>query len=400
MSRKVVITGYGVICAIGNNAEECFDALSNAKHGVEKLKNIPSKYNGEILVGEVKLNNDQLTTLADLKHIQSNSRGALLGIVAVKESLQMAQLSPTEIEHTALISGTSVGGMDLFEKGYPDVLENNIQNPQFFYEEHDCGNINSKIASEIGLKSYLSTISTACSSSANAILLGSRLIKAGLIDRAIVGGSDALSKFTINGFNTLGILDTEHTSPFDENRKGLNLGEGAAYLVLEAEELCKDKKSYGVVAGYGNANDAFHQTASSDDGTGSKLSIRKALELADLQPTDIDYINTHGTGTPNNDFSESKAMQEIFGSNGIPPFNSLKPFTGHTLAACGSIEAIFSLYTMNNSILFPSLNFKTPIADTQLTPVTTITRNHKVSAVLSNSFGVGGNCTSLIFTDK
>lgn len=323
-----------------------------------------------------------------------------MGIIAVKEAINLAKLTANEIVNTALISGTSVGGMDLFEQGYPDVLNNDIKNPKFYYEEHDCGNINSKIASEIGLKAYLSTISTACSSSANAILLGTRMIKAGLVDRAIVGGSDALSKFTINGFNTLGILDENHTSPFDENRKGLNLGEGAAYLVLEAEELSLNKTIYGYVSGYGNANDAFHQTASSDDGTGSKLSIKKALKVAKIKASDIDYINTHGTGTPNNDLSESIAMLEIFGENKIPPFNSLKPYTGHTLAACGSIEAIFSLFSMNRNILFPSLNFKNAIATTNLTPITEVINNQKVTTVLSNSFGFGGNCTSLIFTKK
>jgi len=400
LNRKVAITGYGLICAIGNNADECFDALVQQKHGVDKLQHVSSKYKGEVLVGEVKLNNNQLTELANKQNVISNSRGALMGIIAVKEAIQHANLSQEDIEKSALISGTSVGGMDLFEQGYQDVIDGEIKNPLLYYQEHDCGNINSKIASEIGLKAYLSTISTACSSSANAILLGTRMIKSGLVDRAIVGGSDALSKFTINGFNTLGILDKNHTSPFDENRKGLNLGEGAAYLVLEAEELCANKKIHAYISGYGNANDAFHQTASSEDGTGSKLSINKALETANLKAGDIDYINTHGTGTPNNDFSESKAMKEIFGENSVPPFNSLKPFTGHTLAACGSIEAIFSIYSMNNSILFPSLNFSTPIKETQLKPITTTLTEHKVSTVLSNSFGFGGNCTSLIFTDK
>ena len=400
MTRKVAITGYGLICAIGNNAEECFDALIQQKHGIAKLQNITSKYKGEVLVGEVKLNNNKLTELADIQNVKSNSRGALLGIIAVKEAIQQANLSAEEIEKSALISGTSVGGMDLFEQGYQDVLDGEIKDPKLYYQEHDCGNINSKIASEIGLKAYLSTISTACSSSANAILLGARMIKSGVVDRAIVGGSDALSKFTINGFNTLGILAENHTTPFDENRKGLNLGEGAAYLVLEAEELCAEKEIYAYVAGYGNANDAFHQTASSDDGTGSKLSINKALETANLKASDVDYINTHGTGTPNNDFSESKAMLEIFGEETIPPFNSLKPYTGHTLAACGSIEAIFSMFSMNKGILFPSLNFTTPISETNLKPITETLREQKISTVLSNSFGFGGNCTSLIFTDK
>lgn len=396
MSKKVCITGVGVNCAIGNNSSECFSALKNGSHGISKLTALDSIFKDKILVGELKLSNEELNHLTNLKNIKTNSRGVLMAILAVKEALHEAQLSPKELVNCALISGTSVGGMELFEKGYPFVLSNNLQNPKMYFSEHDCGNINSKIASEFGIKAYLSTISTACSSSANAILLGTRLIQSGIVDRAIVGGSDCLSKFTINGFNTLGILDEEHTKPFDMERRGLNLGEGAAYLVLEAEEVCRDKNILGVVAGYGNSNDAFHQTASSVEGTGSKLSIKKAFESAGIESNEIDYINTHGTGTPNNDLSESNAMIELFGKETIPPFNSLKPYTGHTLAACGSIEAIFSLFSINSGILFPTLNFKNPIQETGLLPVYSLMKNQEINTVLSNSFGFGGNCTSLI----
>lgn len=399
MSKKVCITGYGVICAIGNNADECFSALKSQKHGVSLLKNIRSRFQDNLLVGEVKLNNHELFQLAQLKKISTNSRGTLLGIIAAKQAVSHAKLSAEELKTTALISGTSVGGMDLFEQGYQGVIDKNIERPNYFFSEHDCGNLNAKIATELGLQSYTTCISTACSSSANAILLGARMIKNGLVKRAIVGGSDALSKFTINGFHSLGILSEQHTTPFDKNRTGLNLGEGAAYLILEAEDVCANKETLGIVAGWGNANDAFHQTASSESGDGSILSIKKALKTAGILATEIDYINTHGTGTGNNDFSESVAMKTIFGKN-VPNFNSLKPFTGHTLAACGSIEAIFSLFSMNENILFKSLNFQTPIEETNLTPVLETLENIEIKNVLSNSFGFGGNCTSLIFTKE
>lgn len=386
-----------MICAIGNNADECFSALKSEKHGVALLKNVSSKFQNNILVGEVKRSNDELLQLASLKKIPTNSRGVLLGIIAAKQAVAHANLSAEELKNTALISGTSVGGMDLFEQGYQGVIDANIQNPDYFFSEHDCGNLNAKIASELGLSGYTTCISTACSSSANAILLGARMIKNGIVKRAIVGGSDALSKFTINGFHSLGILSEKHTTPFDKDRTGLNLGEGAAYLILEAEDVCANKKVLGTVAGWGNANDAFHQTASSESGDGSILSIKKALKTAEISPSEIDYINTHGTGTGNNDFAESVAMKTIFGEN-IPAFNSLKPFTGHTLAACGSIEAVFSLFSINENILFPSLNFQTPIEETNLIPVQALRENIEISTVLSNSFGFGGNCTSLIFT--
>lgn len=400
MSRAVYITGYGLISAIGIGGEENFNSLKEGKHGISKLELLDSKFNNEMLVGEIKLTVEDLKKKAALKKIQTNSRGALLAIIAIKEAIQQAKLNSKDLLNAALITGTSVGGMDLFEKGYLNVIENNIINPKYYFSEHDCGNINSKIATEIGTKAYLSTISTACSSSSNAILMGARLIKSGLVDRAIVGGSDALSKFTINGFNALGILDNKHTTPFDNERNGLNLGEGAGYIILEAADVCKDKVVYAEIKGYGNANDAFHQTASSAEGLGSKLAIEKALKVANIQVEEVDYINSHGTGTDNNDYSESQSMIKIFGEKKIPKFNSLKPFTGHTLAACGSIEAIYTLFSLNSKLLFPNLNFKTPIQNCGLIPILSLEENQKVNVALSNSFGFGGNCTSLIFTKE
>lgn len=388
-----------MVSAIGLNAQENKKALISNKHGISMLANIPSVFKGNLLVGEIKYSTEQLKNLVKPQNIHTNSRGVLMGILAVKESIEQAGLTKEELKSTAMVSGTSVGGMDLFEQGYKGVINKDIKNQHYYFSEHDCGNINAKIATEIGLQGNISTISTACSSSANAIMLGARLIKHNLADRVIVGGSDALSKFTINGFNTLGILDREHTKPFDKNRQGLNLGEGAGYLVLEAEEVCKGKNIFGYITGYGNANDAFHQTASSDDGIGSKLSISKAISMAGLQSKDIEYVNTHGTGTPNNDLSESNAMLSIFGKNNVPLFNSLKPFTGHTLAACGSIELIYSIFSMQENTVFPSLNFKESIEETQLNPVSKNT-SKPLYHILSNSFGFGGNCTSLILSKE
>ena len=398
MINEVYITGFGVVSALGIEEAEHLQSLKQNTHGISPLKILDySTHTGNVLVGEVKKTNDELKKIASLKHVNTNSRGVLFAAIAVRNALKNANLSKAEISKSALISGTSVGGMDLFEQGYLGVINKNISNPKYYFQEHDCGNINYKIATEFGFKSYMSTISTACSSSANAIILGARMIKAGLVDRAIVGGSDALSKFTINGFNTLGILDELHTKPFNENRRGLNLGEGAAYLVLESSKVVNEKKIYGQVAGYGNANDSFHQTASSEQGVGSVKAMQLALQSANIEPSQIDYINTHGTGTPNNDLSESNALIEIFGKSNMPFFNSLKPFTGHTLAACGSIEAVYSLFSLNENVVFKSLNFQEPIQQTRLEPVRSLQNTVDLKYVLSNSFGFGGNCSSLIF---
>ncbi len=175
---------------------------------------------------------------------------------------------------------------------------------------HDCGENTQRIGNELGIVRMQNTINTACSSSANAILLGARLIKHGLLDKVIVGGTDALCKFTVNGFNTLMILSDQPIQPFSANRKGINLGEGAGYLVIESEESARGKKIYSEVTGYANGCEAFHQTASSPEGDGAYQVMTEAMELAGLKAEDIDYINAHGTATEVNDISEGTAIQE------------------------------------------------------------------------------------------
>ena len=194
------------------------------------------------------------------------------------------------------------------------------------------------------------------------------------------------------------ILDNEWSKPFDENRKGLNLGEGAAFLVLESEKWVKEKnkKVLAQLIGYGNANDAFHQTASSPEGHGALLAMQKAFKVAGITPDQIDYINAHGTGTPNNDASEGIAMQTIF-KNHVPKFSSTKAFTGHTLAAAAAVEAVISILAIQNSMIFPCLNRKEQMKNLTITPVDTLEKNVSLDYVMSNSFGFGGNCSSLIF---
>ena len=320
----------------------------------------------------------------------------MLGLCAVKEALENASIKDVNEYKTGFISSTSVGGMDITENyflNYEDLPE-----MQKYISSHDAGASSQQIANSIGLKGFVSTISTACSSAANAIMYGARLIKSGKLDRVIVGGTDALAKFTINGFKSLMILTDEFNQPFDVNRKGLNLGEAAAYLVLESDEIVKksNKKVIGYLAGYGNANDAFHQTASSDNGEGAYLAMKKAFEIADIQPNQIDYINVHGTATNNNDLTEGRALLRIYEDN-LPNFSSTKPYTGHTLAAAAGIEAVFSLLSLQNNVVYPNLNFQSPIEELNIFPTTTLVKKD-IQYVLSNSFGFGGNCSTLIFS--
>jgi 3-oxoacyl-[acyl-carrier-protein] synthase-1 len=321
----------------------------------------------------------------------------MIGTLAAKQAVKNAGITSINEYRTGLISASSVGGMDVNEKHYYDYFENEATVK--YIHAHDIGNVAQKIADELGLKGMVTTVSTACSSAANAIMLGARLIKAGKLDRVIVGGTDALAKFTINGFKVLMILSDSYNKPFDDNRKGLNLGEAAAYLVLESDEVVakENKKVLARLSGYGNANDAFHQTASSENGDGAFLAMEKAFEVAGMKPEQIDYINVHGTATPNNDLSEGRAITRIFGENNIPDFSSTKPYTGHTLAAAAAIEAVYSIMAIQNGVVFPNLNFETPMQEFNMLPQTTL-KHKNIEHVLSNSFGFGGNCSTLIFS--
>jgi 3-oxoacyl-[acyl-carrier-protein] synthase-1 len=289
--------------------------------------------------------------------------------------------------------------MDKTESFFPEFLTDNKSGRLQNVVNHECGAVTELVADGLGIKDFISTISTACSSSANSIFFGARLIKHNLLDVVVAGGADALTKFTLNGFNTLQILDKEWCMPFDENRRGLNLGEGAGFVVLVSEKIAAGlhENVYCRLSGYSNANDAHHQTASSPDGAGSYAAMKGALALSGLQPSDISYINLHGTGTYNNDISEGTAIQRLFAPH-YPKMSSTKAFTGHTLGASGGIEAVFAALAVKNNLVYPNLRLTTPMEALPFVPEKVFQKNITVKHVLSNSFGFGGNCSSLIFS--
>jgi 3-oxoacyl-[acyl-carrier-protein] synthase-1 len=212
----------------------------------------------------------------------------------------------------------------------------------------------------------------------------------------LAGGTDALTKFTLNGFLALEILSTTGCRPFDRNRNGLTIGEGAAFVVLESEETADPARIICEVAGYANVNEAFHATASSSEGTGATLAMNKAMSSASLKPCDISYINAHGTGTEINDLSEGIAIEKIFGG-GLPPVSSTKGFTGHTLGAAGAIEAVFASLAIKHQMILPGLNFTDPMPELSFTPPLKA-KSGPIHHVMSNSFGFGGSNTTLIFS--
>ncbi len=395
MSR-VVVTGVGIISAIGNDTKENRTALQRGETGIGKAIFLVSRYAESLLFGEVRLSNEQMKDLLGLSTDSNFNRTELLALKAFQEATENAGLTNKELRSfdTAFLSGTTVGGMVETEAIHADANSNT--EPSAYVNSYRSGAHTERLVKHFGLRGYTDTMNTACSSSANSIMLGARLIRSGKAKRAIVGGVDSLAKYTVNGFNSLQIFSDEITRPFDADRKGLNLGEGAAYLILEREEDAIGKEIWGEVRGYGNSNDAYHPSSMSPEAIGVRGAINGALATAGLTPSDIDHVNAHGTGTENNDYTELHGMNQIFGT--VPPYISTKSYTGHTLAAAGAIEAVYSLLSIRYSEIYPSLNWQVQMPEFDSKPQTEFVENVEVKHVLSNSFGFGGNCSSVIYS--
>ncbi len=389
---RIWITGMGCISALGDTVQQHLDQLLAGRDGLTPIQQLHTRHKGRLMVGEVPHSNEALR--AHLPHLQSDqaqSRTSLLGMLAARAAWTQAGAPALHTGRTGVFAGNTVGGMDRTEQfwanpedGTPAVLHT-----------HPCGDSTQQIADYLGATGIVATLNTACSSAANAILLGARWLRSGRIDRALVGGADALTQFTLNGFHSLQIVDEQATRPFDETRQGLNLGEGAGFLMLET--AAAPERRLAELVGYANANDAYHPTASSPRGEGAYRAMKGALAKAGIAPTDIDYINVHGTGTHNNDVSEGIALQRIFGE-AVPPFSSTKAYTGHTLGAAGGLEAVFSVLALQAQCVFPNLRFEQPVQALQppLYPISAVAKR-PIQYVLSNALGFGGNSTSLIF---
>lgn len=396
MTDSIAITGKGVICAIGSNPDAVLESLRIKHSGICAFRNLESCHK-ELPVGEVRESDAELKRLLGLDDSMEISRTSLLGAVALRQAMSESGLTVETLKgkRVVLISGTTVGGMDVTERHFGTESDDCS-----YIETHDCGSNTREISELAGLDDcteckYL-TISTACSSALNAIILGARMLLNGEADVVLAGGTEALSRFHINGFNSLMILDSEQCRPFDATRHGLNLGEGAAYVTLcRADENIREVQGY--IAGFGNHCDAYHQTATSAHGDGAYLAMQEAIEMSGISPEQIDYVNAHGTGTPDNDRSESAALRRVFGDN-MPPVASTKSLTGHTTSASGSIETVISLLAMQNHFTPVGAGWAqedaeciVPASEIELKPL---------EYVLCNSFGFGGNDSSLLLSAK
>ena len=394
---SIYITGAGVVSAIGIGKDDTCHSLMGGLSGIREMKYLQSVHH-ELPVGEVQLSNDEMISMLGIDKDPLLTRTALLGRLALRETLAQAGLTAEELKEIPFISATTVGGMDRRELNYAYEKKCDKDYAHALISTHNCADSTEMIGDYFGQFASLSTVSTACSSATNAIITGANMLRCGMAEKVVVGGAECLTKFHLNGFNTLMILDHQPCRPFDKDRAGLNLGEGAAYLVLETAASVKKRgvKPLCQLSGYGNACDAFHQTASSPDGEGAVLAMQEALALAGLQPSDIQYINAHGTGTPNNDESESCAIRRVFGEH-LPPISSTKSMTGHTTSASGSIEAVFCILAIQHQFLPVNVNWHTPM-ENGIIPVMDSHPHTEIKHVLSNAFGFGGNDSSLILS--
>jgi 3-oxoacyl-(acyl-carrier-protein) synthase len=397
--ERIVVTGMGAICALGATIDQIHTSLVSCQSGIDTIQHLDTIHS-YLPAGEIPYSDTLLADMAGVSHLQGITRTGLISLIAAQQAVAHAGLPATPDVRTGFISATTVGGMREFERYYIPLQDLSLEGEFTQYAATlDSAVHTEMVARQIGVTEYVTTVSTACSSSSNALILGAEMIRHGLLDRVICGGADAFCKFTINGFNSLMILDKQPCRPFDKTRSGLNLGEGAAYLVIESEAIARQRnaKVHAVLAGYSNSNDAFHQTASSPDGRGAMLSMQRACDMAGVPLSAIDYINAHGTATENNDLSECLAIQQLFEGHS-PYFSSTKAYTGHTLAAAGSLEAVFSILGMTHGQVYPNLRFTQRMDEVAISPVSSLLTGQDIRHCLSNSFGFGGSNTSLLLS--
>lgn len=425
LGHEIYVAGLGVISAAGDSLDSTVKAMRAGLPGLAPVKRFQTRIDAP--AGEVTMSDRQLKDLLEIPDGEVISRTALLGIKAVRDALSdcSMRMRHDPDSRIAFISGTSVGGMDLSEVFWQTNRDSMDEGDAKMLKMHDPGGVTMAIDNYFRSRpenfslwqnvGFVTTISTACSAAGNAIITGARMIRAGLVDIAIVGGTDALCKFTLNGFNSLHILDRGLCRPFDADRQGLNLGEGAGYLVLARpsgrENADGFVQPYCCLAGWGNANEAYHQTASTPEGIGPALAMETALRCAGISPESIGFINTHGTGTIVNDAAEMNAMMHVFGDS-LPPYSSVKPYLGHTLGASEGIEAALcchALADMDFSCM-KSAGWSKPLSDNAPAPYGVLGvpgASFPVYApfpridegsVMSSAFGFSGNCVSLIFS--
>lgn len=383
----------GVVSSIGWSPDETWEAIRREKRGFRPLTCLDSPIFRGTHMGEVA------EDPAGRSGLDEGSRTDHLAMYAARQAFadgDLGSLSQAALADVGLVLGITTGGLTTTEIYLQGLLKTGV--PDFdLMRFHECSTAGRTVADQLGLGGIQTSVSTACASAATALSTARDYIQAGEADIILAGGVDSLSRLTVNGFNSLMIHDSDGCRPFDINRKGMTLGEGAGVLVLENEEAARSRgaRIYARLAGAGSSCDAYHATAPAPGGAGILQAMRRALDEAELTPGDVDYVNAHGTGTRENDAAEAAALRTLFGGE-IPLVSSTKGYHGHTLAAAGAIEAIICILALNRGEVPKNLGLEEADPEIGLSLVAS-TCPAALRVAMSNSVGFAGNNCVLVF---
>jgi 3-oxoacyl-[acyl-carrier-protein] synthase II len=393
------VTGLGIICSIGRNQSEVWRAIVESRAGIGKLTRFPGETFPTDIAAQVDDDLGAMRTISG-REAKRMSRSDLLAVIAASEAVAQADRgasSPLPRERAIVSTGTSTGGLLEGEGYYFDRLVHGRRRvaASRVLQQPTSGPSDS-VARALNLGGGVLSNATACASAGAAIGMAADLLRSRHADVAVAGGSDALCRLTYSGFNVLQAVDEKPCMPFADERKGITLGEGAAYLVIERwdDAMSRGATILAELCGYGATCDAHHPTAPHEEGRGAQAAMRRAIAEAGDDPP-IDYINAHGTGTLLNDSAETKAIVSTLGES--IPVSSSKSYFGHTLGASGGVEAVITVLALQQQLAPPTLRLNSPAADCTLDYIPHTPRPLPMTNVLSNTFGFGGSNVSLLF---
>ncbi|MDD7793280.1 beta-ketoacyl-ACP synthase II [Clostridium sp. 'White wine YQ'] len=407
MSNRVVVTGMGAVTPIGNNAQDFWNNCKNGVNGIDFIKAFDTSDFDVKIAAEVK---DDFTTdgVMEKKESRRMDRFSQFAIVAADEAIKDAKLDLDKVDRDRLgvIIGSGIGGYNTMETEFFKLFEKGNKRVSPLYIPMAIGNIAAgNVAIKFGAKAICTSVVTACASGTNSIGEAYRNIKHGYTDIMIAGGTEApITKSGVSGFTNMKALNTTNDKdrasiPFDKERSGFVMGEGAGILILESLEHAQNRgaKIYGEIVGYGSNCDAYHITSPSPDGEGAMKAMKLAIDEAGIKPEEVGYINAHGTSTPYNDKFETLAIRKLFGEKAYEiPVSSTKSMTGHLLGAAGAVEAIVCIKAMEESFVPPTIGYKVKDEECDLDYVPNKGKNANVKYALSNSLGFGGHNATLL----
>lgn len=408
MKRRVVVTGMGVISPLGNDIETYWNNLVAGVSGVGPITRFDASGFSTRIAAEVK--DFDPTDYMDRRDARRMDRFAQFAVAASRRALEDAGIDVASYgpERIGVWIGSGIGGLEVLEETALTLIEKGPGRiTPFFVPMMIPDMASGQVSIQVGAKGPNSCTVTACASATNALGDAFRVVQSGQADAMIAGGSEAaITRLGVGGFCALRAMSTRNdeptraSRPFDVDRDGFVLGEGAGILVLEALDsaLARGAYIYGEVVGYGLTGDAHHMTAPAPEGEGAARAMAAALADAGMAPEEIDYINAHGTSTPYNDVAETTAIHRVFGEHARRlAISSTKSMTGHLLGAAGGVEAIAALLTMDRGVIPPTINLDNPDEQCDLDYVPNVARKATVRACLSNSFGFGGHNAVLVF---